>query len=78
VAALVAVCVQTVDQALKRLDFVRVVLTDHVRHAGVGPGLGRRRDVRWRPVTQSCPKKARELTEIAPADFERDGCLNTA
>jgi hypothetical protein len=77
-AALVAVCVQTVDQALKRLDFVRMVLTDHVGHASVGPGLERRRDVFWRARHPILPEKAWQLTEIAPADFERDGCLNTA
>jgi hypothetical protein len=55
-----------------------MVLTDHVGHASVGPGLERRRDVFWRARHPILPEKAWQLTEIAPADFERDGCLNTA
>src|SRR5215471_61985 len=69
---------QSTDQAVKRLKLVRVVLTDHVAHARLGPGPERGRDVFWRARHPIVAEKSWQVAEIAPAHFECDRRLDLA
>src|SRR5436190_5011998 len=75
---LATVGIQALDQALKCLRFVRMILTHNVGHTGFRPGVERRREMFRRARHPILTEEAWHVAEIAPSDFQHHGTIDMA